>query len=581
MSEHLPGQPGLAQPDLTPVIEQQTCPMPDHTPAEGTRLLDRLRSRWTTGVAVGVAAVAIITAPSFEEQPAYAATTKVAEIGMPFGGKWGSAASGQADVHTKYSGNWAQDLFANGADVQLNASAPNGGALSFDLLSTWQSCNGAAGKGIKIAVKVDNEKVGEVSYAHLDQMITSGPITNGMVLGKTKKWDPVENCWEVATDAGVHAHFEAKSDAGNYACYYARPVTTVVNSGTAIARLGKTSATGEQQACTETPGGTPPPPPPTPYNMNVKFDSDNLSDLVVSRYVGGFVVASGASGSTLVDSPPKLSLTNWTVPKWAGTGDFNGDGSTDVLVEWPSGFGVALGHPNGIFTEGGVTLPGWSTGNWAGTGNFAGDYRTDLVVARAAGGFALAHANPNGTLNEGLVSLPDWTVQSWAGVGDFNGDYYSDILIAKPVSDGGGFALALGHQDGVFTDGGLTLPGWGTGIWAATGNFAGDERHDLVVAKPGGGFAIAHANPNGTLNEGQESLPGWSVSSWAGTADIDGDGYTDILIARPEGGFAVAKGNQDGIFTAGPVVALPGWGVQNWAGNGAFVNSKGYGYTRP
>lgn len=245
MPERSPTQPKL---ESEQIADLPLC-QPLEVPAEGRGLFDRLRNRWTTGLAIAATALAVAEGPSFDAQPAYAATTKIAEMGMPFGGKWGSTASGQANAHTAYSGNWAQDLFANGAEVKLNASAPNGGALSFNLISTWDSCGGAAGKGIKIGIKVDNEAVGWASYAHLDEMVTSGPIVNGMVLGKTKKWEPVEDCWEVATDAGVHTHFEARSDTGNYACYQNRPVTTSLSNGDPIARIGATNANGNQQAC--------------------------------------------------------------------------------------------------------------------------------------------------------------------------------------------------------------------------------------------------------------------------------------------------------------------------------------------
>jgi surface antigen len=100
----------------------------------------------------------------------------------------------------------------------------------------------------------------------------------------------------------------------------------------------------------------------------VRINSDSRADLVVSRPGGGFAVAYANDNGTLSEGP--VSLTNWTVPTWAGSGDFNGDTFTDILVAQPSGgFALALGHANGIFTEGGVTLPGWGIGTgWAANG---------------------------------------------------------------------------------------------------------------------------------------------------------------------------------------------------------------------
>jgi surface antigen len=315
---------------------------------------------------------------------------------------------------------------------------------------------------------------------------------------------------------------------------------------------------------------------PVGLNQGVKLNDDSRNDFITARTVGGFTVAYGSPNGTLTEGP--LSLTNWTVPSWAGAADTNGDGYSDILVAQPSGgFALALGHGNGSFTEGGVTLSGWGIGAWTGTGNFYGDSRGDLVVARSSGGFAVAYGTANGTLAEGPVSLTNWTVGSWAGTGDVNGDGYTDILVAQP---GGGFAVALGHADGVFTEGGAMLSGWNTSGWGGTGNFSGDSRTDLVVTRSTGGFAVATGTPNGTLIEGPVSLTNWSISSWAGTGDFNGDGYTDILVAQPNGGFALALGHADGIFTEGGVT-LSGWGTGNWASNGAFVGTKGYGYKKP
>lgn len=306
--------------------------------------------------------------------------------------------------------------------------------------------------------------------------------------------------------------------------------------------------------------------------------ADGRSDLIVGRSPGGFAMAFGTANGMLAEGP--VSLANWTVPSWAGIGDFNGDGRLDVLdAQSGGGFSVAIGQTNGTFTEGGVTLTGWGTGTWAGTGNFYGDNKGDLVVARASGGFAVAYGTASGLLAEGPVSLTNWTVPTWAGAGDLNGDSYTDILVKQSA---GGFAIALGHANGIFTEGGVTLPGWGLGVgWAGLGRFNNDNRTDLVVARTGGGFAVAYAAANGTLTEGPVSLTNWTVPSWAGTGDFNGDSYTDILVAQTGGGFALALGHANGIFTEGGVV-LPGWGVgPGWAGNGMFIGTKGYGYKKP
>ncbi|HZM63593.1 MAG TPA: VCBS repeat-containing protein, partial [Candidatus Saccharimonadales bacterium] len=331
-SERLPGEAGIVSqhtetiPAVAIIPNQQSVELLPPAPSGGLNIFERLRNRWTTLIAIGTTALAIGLSP-LVEKPAAAATTKYAEIGMPFDGKWGSTASGQANEHDLYSGNFAEDLFKKDAQVKLNVSAPNGQTLGFDLLSTWDSCNGDAGKGIRIGIKVGNESVGWVSYTHLDEMVTSGPITNGMVLGKTKKWEEVDGCWEVTTDAGVHTHFEARSDTGNYACYYDRPVTTSVANAVPIARIGDTNATDNQQSCTETPGGGGGTVPVWPSADLYEVQNWNSH-----------------SGVTEVrELPAAKSYREWgngypTNDSWHpgsdvdyGMGDFNGDGVQDII----------------------------------------------------------------------------------------------------------------------------------------------------------------------------------------------------------------------------------------------------------
>ncbi len=178
MSEHLPTRVGIAQVDPTTALGLQ--PNQTESAVEEQNALVRIR----TLVAAGTAALTFLIGSVSKEQPAFAATSKVAEINSPINGIWGSAASGQANVHTiRGGGSFAEDLFGNGVDVKLNVSGSN---LSFAWAGSWTSCGGKAGTGVKVAVKVDNEQVGILSYAHLDAAVTSGDITNGMVLAKQK-----------------------------------------------------------------------------------------------------------------------------------------------------------------------------------------------------------------------------------------------------------------------------------------------------------------------------------------------------------------------------------------------------------
>ena len=79
-------------------------------------------------------------------------------------------------------------------------------------------------------------------------------------------------------------------------------------------------------------------------------------------------------------TPPALADTNWQM---VGTGDFNVDGKADILWRhWVSGE-VVVWHMNGVVLQSGtfLTPPAFADVNWqmVGTGDFNGDGRTDIL----------------------------------------------------------------------------------------------------------------------------------------------------------------------------------------------------------
>jgi hypothetical protein len=152
-------------------------------------------------------------------------------------------------------------------------------------------------------------------------------------------------------------------------------------------------------------------------------------------------------GNSAVNVP-----TNWKI---AGTGDFNGDGRDDILwrdsstgltVDW---LGTASGGFSDNYASSAVNVP--TDWHIAGTGDFNGDGTDDILwrndsglvtewLGGANGGFTSNWANV-------AVSVPtDWKI---ASIGDFNGDGKDDILWR---SDGGQTTDWLGTASGGFTD---------------------------------------------------------------------------------------------------------------------------------
>ena len=300
-----------------------------------------------------------------------------------------------------------------------------------------------------------------------------------------------------------------------------------------------------------------------PHGQN-DFSGDGRSDVLLRLDDGTVREWLGQSDGSFVGNIAHVNVNpgaTWVV---AGTGDFNGDGYSDIL--WRVGDTVRewLGHSDGSFADNAaVNLnpgPGVAV---VGTGDFNGDGRSDVLLrltdgtvrewlGQSDGSFLgnIAHVN----VNPGA----GWVV---AGTGDFNGDGYSDILwrVGDAVREW------LGHSDGSFADNAAVNlnPGPGVAV-VGTGDFNGDGRSDVLLrladgtvrewlGQSDGSFVgnIAHVN----VNPGS----GWHV---VGTGDFNGDGMDDLLWRTSDGTVREWLGHSDGSFADNASVNLnPGPGV--------------------
>lgn len=207
-------------------------------------------------VRLALIAVVVSMMSVLHAAPVLAGTTEYAEIGAPFAGKWAY----NVNVNPPYSdansshpgyhlisggGDFATDYYgAQGQDVRLRINNASG-ALSF----AWGSSSTSCGTSTLVNVYVDGQFVGRIYIAHLVNAVSSGPITNGMVLGKVGNF---------GCAPGQHIHIEVKADgAGNFACYqdYGHPGTPIGDNAK-FAGMGSTGATGIRQACNGGGGGS-------------------------------------------------------------------------------------------------------------------------------------------------------------------------------------------------------------------------------------------------------------------------------------------------------------------------------------
>jgi hypothetical protein len=443
-------------------------------------LFNRLSSSWTTGIAVGAAAIALAT-PAFEEQPAYASSTKTATIGMPFTGKWAynqnvnpdsegkyndSTSSHPSVHHTPGHGDWSTDLYANEEGKEVKLKASSSGELTF----SWGNADTSCGEARRVNVKVDNTTVGVIYLAHLSEAAaTSSPPTAGMTLGKVKeiyKEDKICN-------PGRHIHVEF-DNTSNHSCYsdHGKPGVSV-GEGNSIGILGS-SNTGAQQKCESAPESSTPTTLPRPaaatFNGNLNVFTRGGDGQIYTQYwngtnwtgfssIGGDMVSDPAvtvNGSALnvfaLNKDGQVYTkyndgSGWT--GWASLGGQTMRGNPKVIQYGAELDVFALGTDNHPYKNTWQPESGW--GGWTSLGNYMDSspapvvYNGELDVIMRGG--------------DNVIYKDTWNGNSWGGFAAVGGC----CLAGNPD------AIQYGNQLDIWSN----APAPANGLWKNTWNGSG------------------------------------------------------------------------------------------------------------
>ena len=209
--------------------------------------------------------------------------------------------------------------------------------------------------------------------------------------------------------------------------------------------------------------------------------------------------------------------------------DFDGDGLTDLL--WESGEGVLAFSSLATLLDTAPTVPLHLLGTLGvdetviSTGDFDGDGLSDLLVEDEASGERLVwRIGEAGAVELEELEAPDLAASSLTASGDFDGDGRSDLLWRTP--DG---ALTVLFMDGPVAVASLDLASSAATETLATGDVDGDGDDDLVIRDAAGavGVLLMHARQAPESRSIAAGL-GWDV---VGLGDFDGDGAADLLWA--------------------------------------------------
>ena len=297
------------------------------------------------------------------------------------------------------------------------------------------------------------------------------------------------------------------------------------------------------------------------------INNDGWIDAVVGSWdynyepVGGIYVLLGASGGRW---RPHAQLVPEQNVFDIVAGDFDGDGDDDLAFTEHSRGGS--GDAVNILTNDAGSLHVTSTiareasvGGLA-TGDFNGDGRSDLATFWDEEGRVLLGSARGLAEEKAFATVPD---RGRPTAADVNGDGLDDLVVGEysDASSGSNIHLFLGDRDAVLLSL-KTVPSqlrtWEVDI----GDFDGDGSAD-VAAYSGLGSGvevIPNAGSDAAASPRLSVLDVFVVEN-AAVADFDGDGIDD-LAAFSWIGLQLLKGTADGVFALGDLYYASGRGWQ-------------------
>ncbi|MBR0757377.1 VCBS repeat-containing protein [Bradyrhizobium jicamae] len=196
---------------------------------------------------------------------------------------------------------------------------------------------------------------------------------------------------------------------------------------------------------------------------------------------------------------------------FAATGDFNGDGKTDLLTINDTTHQAAVMLMNGTQATSQTTIGTINAaGGWQfeGTGDFNGDGKTDLLFLNSTThGVAIWEMNGTQVTANPQIGIMN-AASGWhfADVGDFNGDGKSDLLFLNDTTGG----VAVWQMNGTQVTANPQIGIMDAGFhYVGQGDYNGDGKSDLlfendtthaVSAWELNGTQIEHAAQVGAIN---------------------------------------------------------------------------------
>ena len=288
---------------------------------------------------------------------------------------------------------------------------------------------------------------------------------------------------------------------------------------------------------------------PVPHN---DFNGDGLSDILLRNDNGTVTDWLAQSNGSFSSNSANFTLnltSGWQV---AGTDDFNGDGRADIMWRAPDGTVTDwLGQADGTFFNNYASFTINASPNWhiAATGDFNGDGQSDIMWRADDGTVTDWLGQADGTFFNNWASFTINASSNWhiIGTGDFNGDGTTDMLWR---ADDGTVSDWLGQADGTFFNNYANFTINASSNWhiIETGDFNGDGKDDILWRADDGTVTDWLGQSNGGFASNGANFSINASSSWhvVGTGDFNADGKTDILWQSDAGQFSDWFGQSNG-----------------------------------
>jgi len=281
------------------------------------------------------------------------------------------------------------------------------------------------------------------------------------------------------------------------------------------------------------------------------FNGDGFLDLAVADSVSNNVsVLLGVGDGTFAAA---ASYATGLYPISLIAGDFNGDGFLDLAVANSTSINVSvlLGVGDGTF----AATANYAVGAGAGpttltTGDFNGDGYTDLVVANfLSHNVSILLGAGNGTF-AAAVNFAAGYLPEAVTTDDFNLDGMVDLAVRSSNA----VNILLGVGNGTF-NAAVAYAVKGSGE-IATGDLNADGYADLVVLGTGSQVQVLLGLGGGSFNVSLSYGVG-AIPRYVDLRDLNGDGILDLAVAnRGSDSVSVLLGVGDGTFSEPPFIAV-------------------------